>query len=315
VTTVDRNRVWANGVALWEDSARKSPQKPRPHINLGHSYETKGRLSDALREYQIAAQLRQGLPDANLDIGLVYLQQGDLERARLVLQRLRETAPAFVEGWSNLGMVYVHMRQPDQALEVLNRALELKPDSHAALFARGDAFALKGEYKQAITDYRAALYQRPNAAMVRLRLGAICLRAGELAAAEEEFKVLATDPVVGPDAMRNLGIMKSDAGAYDAAIAYFERALGRRPHYAEVHHDLGIVFLRMQMPGRAIEQFQMALLQKPDFEAAVLSLSEAYAEDGRTPQARQILDQYIQKSAGRDPDYLRELLHRRDALQ
>ncbi|MGD9332692.1 MAG: hypothetical protein PVJ53_15365, partial [Desulfobacterales bacterium] len=36
--TYERNKVWQNAIALWQDTVKKSPQKARPHFNLGESY-------------------------------------------------------------------------------------------------------------------------------------------------------------------------------------------------------------------------------------------------------------------------------------
>lgn len=55
--TLLRNQVYADEIALWEDTARKSPHKARVHNNLGYAYKLAGRTEDARREFTLALQL------------------------------------------------------------------------------------------------------------------------------------------------------------------------------------------------------------------------------------------------------------------
>lgn len=58
--TVTRNRVYATEISLWEDTARKSPEKARVHNNLGYAYQLAGRYPDARRAYLRALALDPG---------------------------------------------------------------------------------------------------------------------------------------------------------------------------------------------------------------------------------------------------------------
>jgi len=310
VVTINRNTAWASDIALWEDAVQKSPQKARTHMNLGQAYQRNERLTDARRQYEIAAELAPGLIHADLNLGLLYLQQNDLEHAHPLFERLRQKDPDFPDAYSNLGIVYVRLNQPDRALEVLNRALQLKPGWDAALFPRGDAYTLKGDYEHAIADYKAAIAARPDVGLFRLRLGATYKRAGNLQAAEEIFRGLMQDPKYSAAANRNLGLLRSDAGDDEGAIAFFQTALVQQPNLPEVHHDLGLVYLHKGMPDPAISEFQVALTQAPEFELAAVGLSQAYEKAGKRDQARQVLSDFLQKYPSHDSSELREIFNR-----
>jgi len=58
--TLLRNQVYVDEVALWEDTARKSPHKARAHNNLGHAYKLAGRNEEARREFTLALRLDPG---------------------------------------------------------------------------------------------------------------------------------------------------------------------------------------------------------------------------------------------------------------
>lgn len=55
--TIARNADYASEAALWEDTARKSPDKARVHNNLGYAYQQAGRLAEAKLAYQHAIEL------------------------------------------------------------------------------------------------------------------------------------------------------------------------------------------------------------------------------------------------------------------
>ena len=55
--TVARNQVYASEIALWEDTAAKSPHKARVHNNLGYAYLLADRREEARREFASALQI------------------------------------------------------------------------------------------------------------------------------------------------------------------------------------------------------------------------------------------------------------------
>ena len=58
--TVSRNTVYRSEVALWEDTARRSPGKARAWNNLGYAYQQAGRVRDAEAAYLRALQVDPG---------------------------------------------------------------------------------------------------------------------------------------------------------------------------------------------------------------------------------------------------------------
>jgi tetratricopeptide (TPR) repeat protein len=57
VMTVARNQVYRSEIALWEDTAAKSPQKARVYNNLGYAYYLAGRHAKAREAYETALRL------------------------------------------------------------------------------------------------------------------------------------------------------------------------------------------------------------------------------------------------------------------
>ena len=89
VGTVNRNKVWSSIESLWEDAAAKSPDKARPHSNLGLRYLHMYREGDQsveildkaekylLRAAELYAEDDPGLANTCRNIGLVYYAKAD----------------------------------------------------------------------------------------------------------------------------------------------------------------------------------------------------------------------------------------------
>jgi Flp pilus assembly protein TadD len=82
-TTYGRNRVWQNATTLWKDVVMKSPEKSRPHLNLGNAYERQKRFDEAISEYKTALLFKPNYVEAYYNLGLAYLDKGLMDKGLL----------------------------------------------------------------------------------------------------------------------------------------------------------------------------------------------------------------------------------------
>jgi len=71
--TYQRNVLYRDQVSLWTDTVAKSPQKARPHNNLGHAYALLGDWDRAIEEFRTAAQLDPDYTLAKKNLRDAYL--------------------------------------------------------------------------------------------------------------------------------------------------------------------------------------------------------------------------------------------------
>ena len=102
------------------------PLAPEEHVNLGVSYEKRGELDAALREYKAASRK---LPLAHLYLGNVYFEQNKLPQAEKSYREAIEKAqPA--EAYNNLAWLYYTTNtRLDEAEQLAAKAVELSPDT------------------------------------------------------------------------------------------------------------------------------------------------------------------------------------------
>jgi tetratricopeptide (TPR) repeat protein len=73
--TYQRNRLYHDQVSLWSDTVRLSPNKARPHNNLGHAYALQGDWDQAIDEFRIAAQLDPNYALAQKNLRRAYFHE------------------------------------------------------------------------------------------------------------------------------------------------------------------------------------------------------------------------------------------------
>jgi protein O-mannosyl-transferase len=160
VLTYQRNAVWANPVALWQDAADKSPQKWRPHFQLASALYESGSCAEAARNFEAASRLERPAFDLLLDWGLALDCSGDWQNA---LVRLQQSAAlqhsAHVE--SQIGMVYAKHNKFQEALAALDQAQALDPNFEMSYVYRGNIFEATGDKAAAAAQYQHALALNP----------------------------------------------------------------------------------------------------------------------------------------------------------
>lgn len=175
-----------------------------------------------------AAQMDPSNPMVDLALGDLYRDSGDLARA---LEHYRKgTRDPATRVLALVGLAKVHARQGNrqQALEEFNRALQLSPgDAH--IYAEiGYQHYLDGDIAQALAAYRTAARLQPGDAQTLATLGAMYMETGDDEAASRALEhAVSIEPTA--DALSNLGLLKSQAGDYAAAVGLQRRAIALDP--------------------------------------------------------------------------------------
>jgi Flp pilus assembly protein TadD len=151
--TFERNTIWSNAISLWSDVVKKSPQKVRPHNNLGNALKRQGKLEEAIVHFNKALQIN----------------------------------PAYVKAHNNLGTALASQGKTEEAIKHFGIALYINPGYAAAHSNVGVALAGRGELEKAIVHFREALRLKPNYAKVHNNLGAALVRQGNPGEALEHF--------------------------------------------------------------------------------------------------------------------------------
>jgi Flp pilus assembly protein TadD len=92
--TVQRNRIWADPVTLWSESAALAPDHHRPRLLLGEALHDAGRRDEAITQFRTAVRLRPDEAIGYVKLGQSLAEIGQLEDARAQFRQALRLEPA-----------------------------------------------------------------------------------------------------------------------------------------------------------------------------------------------------------------------------
>lgn len=143
VATIQRNRIWNDDLLLWEDTARKSPNKARVLANLTAAYLDAKRPREAAPMILRTLELAPGLTDPLINLGMVldllgvYEGRYDNGQRYVVESRkidMRNHTPWFANTRNNLGLVYEYTGNYAAALRCYEAAVAYSPSFELAWY-------------------------------------------------------------------------------------------------------------------------------------------------------------------------------------
>ncbi|MFC1608366.1 tetratricopeptide repeat protein [Candidatus Latescibacterota bacterium] len=241
VGTYRRNAVWQDEYTLWQDVVQKSPDKARPHNNLGNALYRSGNFEGALGEYMKA----------------------------LIIH------PDFPESINNAANTLSELGRYDQAIDFFRRAIQLNFDDKDVHANIGTAYYLSGRLDEALEKYSFITTKFSNYINGHINYGEILYGMGRYGDAEVSFrKALSLDP--GNVEVRNhLGNTLLKLQEVDKAIDEYLGAVRLRPDYAKAYHNLGFAYMILGDFDQAVAALRKALSIDPTYEKARVNLQRA----------------------------------------
>jgi tetratricopeptide (TPR) repeat protein len=215
---------WRDSETLWTHTLRCTTDNYLARGHLGLALAEKGRLDEAIAEYQEALLIKPDEPESHNNLGNALLQKGHADEAIRQFQQALQFTPGEAEMHYNLGNAFLQKGSVDDAVAQYREALQIRPGYAAAHVNLSNALLQKGQVDEAIAHYGQALQIQPDFAV----------------------------------AHRNLGLALCRKGRADDAIVQYQQALQINPNYVDAHVDLGNVLLQKGRADEAMAQFQQA---------------------------------------------------------
>ncbi len=140
----------------------QDPKEVKAFLELGYFYQqTLNPL--AIQYYSNALQADPNNVEINYNLGKLFQDLGDIERATEQYQILLQISPRNKLALNNLGYIkLVHEDQYNEAVQYFNQAIDEDPVFINAIANRGIAYTYLGEYELAQQDFQHALSIDPN---------------------------------------------------------------------------------------------------------------------------------------------------------
>jgi tetratricopeptide (TPR) repeat protein len=263
--------------------------------NFGNALFDKGRIDEAIRQFQEALRLKPDDANAHYNLGAALGAMGQYDEAIPQFQTAIRLKPNDAWDYFDLGVALDKEGRTDEAIRQFQTALRLKPDDPKARFNLANALAKKGQTDEAISQYREAVRLKPDYAIAHYNLGNVLDNKGRTDEAIREFQEAVRLKPNDADTHNALGAAFDEKGRVDEAIRQFQEAIRLKPDDAMAHNNLGSVFLNEGRTNEAIGQFQEAIRLKPDYANANNNLGYLWARRGENlDQARALIEKAVQ---------------------
>jgi tetratricopeptide (TPR) repeat protein len=161
---------WRNNESLWTHTLACTSDNAVAHYNLGNDLLQKGRVDEAIAQYQKALQIKPDKEEACNNLGNALLQKGSVDEAIAYYQKTLQINPEFAEAHYNLANALLQKGSVNEAIAHFQTALQINPDYADAHNNLGYALIQNGSVDKAIAHFQKALQINPDYADARNNL-------------------------------------------------------------------------------------------------------------------------------------------------
>ncbi|HZO91100.1 MAG TPA: tetratricopeptide repeat protein [Chthonomonadaceae bacterium] len=260
------------------EAAAKSPLDFGARSRYGMALAAAGRGPAALAEFRAAARLAPEAPGVYHNLGVYYLNAGQLDLADAAFCRQLETAPGdgrahyfrgvilakrlqnaraiaqfrlaialmpnFPDPYLALAMLLTR-QQPEETRRLVDRYIQLTGNKALAYYVLSGAYKTRGQYAEAARYAEMTVQLEPNNYGYWHNLGQIysyARRTDDAERALQKALSLAKDPTT---VLIELGMNAQNAGRFPQAVDYLQKALAASPQTGNVHLYLARIYPRM----------------------------------------------------------------------
>jgi tetratricopeptide (TPR) repeat protein len=250
---LDEKRYQA-AVDTFTQALEADPKDYSLHFNLALAYSLMGKHAEAIPEYKKTLELKPGLFEAELNVGISLLRE----------------------------------KRADEAVPYLTDAAAQNAKQYRPNYYLGDALLGAGEPAKAEQAFTAALGIDPQAPAAELGLAHALAKQERLDDAAAHFKKAAELNATYRDDLLELGSMYEAAKQPEQAMAIYQQF----PENPGAQERLGELLLKADRPADAIPCFQAAVAKSPT-EANRAALAEAFLKNNEPAKARPVVEQIL----------------------
>ncbi len=281
---------------------RLAPGEFRWSYLLGFAHQTAGGLDDAVAAYARALELSPDHLASLLRLGELRLLVGEPGPAADLFRRALAVSGDCGACRFGLGRAAAAADDDEEAVRQLEMALELQPEAKAIHHALAQAYRRLGRLEPARREYEAAQLAEAGEVMVpdpifawvrslatgsavHVQRGQRALSAGDLGAAERQFRQAVELNPESARARRALGLALRRLRRLDEAVEQYREAVRLAPASGVGRKDLALAFADAERFEEAERQFRVALELEPEFAEAEHGLGIVLGRLGRADEA------------------------------
>lgn len=332
---------YAAAIAVLKELQERGSTNYRVYFDLGFAHTMGGEIPAAIEAYRKALELNASLPQANINLAILLMDQQRAAEAvplleKAVVQRPQDARSVVLladalaatgkrgraaEEYRNaialdaklapayLGLAHLQVagKQFDEAIKNLRKAADLQPGNVATRLEIGGVLEAAGRPDEARAFYQDLAVKQPDNAVVHRRLAHLLLAAKKFDEAATELET-ATKLAPAPGDERDLAIAYARAKRAGLAIPRLKKVAAASPGDYDVRLLLGEMLLAQRQFPEAQKELEAAAALRPEIPDAWVDLANAlYLQENYTATVA-VLDR-LARTAPETPwlDFLRAI--------
>ncbi len=236
---------------------RLDPNSGQAYNNLGIVYFDQRQFEKAATSYRRAIEIFGGYAEAHNNLGNALRALGKGDDAIGAYERALEIRANYPEAYNNLASVLRDQRKFDQAELSYQRAISLRPGYHEAMENLAGLYIGLERYEDALRSLSDVLKAQPERPSTLLLIARAQLGRHSIFQAETALRAILRQNPKHVEALVLYGQVCHDLDRYDESIRSFETALKEKPDNIEALNLLGIA---LKSVGR-MEEARAALMR------------------------------------------------------
>lgn len=243
--------------------------------------QAKSLLEQAIQEFPDFA-------DAHHLFGLVEFQiTQQPERAIPALQQAIRLNPKLAQAQYDLALLFIQQGNVQEAQSAVQKALHIYPRFWEARLTLAKLFDQLALTNQAIQEYRTVLTQKPFQEQALYNLASQYMRTEDLDLAHPLLLQLTEHHPQHSDGWYLLGRHAERQNQPIQALQAYQQVIQINPEHSEAHYNLGFIYQQQGEQQKAIEHFQRVTHLKPQDAEAFLNLGVLLAATQHLNEAEQ----------------------------
>jgi tetratricopeptide (TPR) repeat protein len=224
-----------------------------------------GQYDKAEQDYRKVLSLAPEDPAALRQLGIIYLDQGQIVQAYPLLKKFAELQPDDPEIQLKLGMLVLTLRDYTQARDAASQILEKQPHNEQAIRLLAEASRTPDEIEDVRKLIQGLREKDKDRASYHLALGGLDLRQNEQARAESEFKTAINLDPKSSDAYVALGFLYWTRNDLKEADLAFKTAVDLAPPRSPVRLRYADFLLKTGANAEAKNILEETSRKVPDY--------------------------------------------------
>ncbi|WNM64036.1 tetratricopeptide repeat protein [Candidatus Nitrospira neomarina] len=291
------NQKWKETEEIYQRLATRKPASEVPQMFLGEFYTFIGDGAKASAHFQKGVELNPKSDPARNSLINFYLDNRQWDDVEKLMKPLLEAKSKSIVTKIFEARLILGRGNVDEAIPLFQAIIKDEPNQAMAHQYLGSAFAQKNETVQAIQEFTEAKKLAPQDREVRkaLAVARMAERSYKMAIEEAQMAIRLNPRDV--QAVHILGQAYFGEKDFSSAKNVYQAIIDQIPQDAIAHFQLGLIDQQDKKVQEAIDHFEEALKYNPDFVQALSHIANIRLSMGEAPQARERVQQQIERSS------------------